>query len=120
MGELPADLRIKNGMISMVRGSVKASKIGNDAGTLLWMGDRMALRIDSPRIRNMEYPDKGCSAEIFTSPDPAYIEMELLGPLSQLEMGRKTSRTSVYTLYRWAPMESASDPDNEARIMLQP
>lgn len=120
MGELPADMWIKNGLISMVRGSAKASKIGNDASTLLWMGDRMALRIDSPRMRNMEYPDKGCSAEIFTSPDPAYIEMELLGPLIQIEKGRKIGRTSVYTLSRRAPNESASDPDKEARIMLQP
>jgi hypothetical protein len=120
MVELPADLQVKNGLISMVRSSSKAAKIGNDANSLLWMGEKMALRIDSPRVRNAMYPDQGCSAEIFTSPDPAYIEMELLGPSSQIETGRKIERTSVYTLLRRLSTDLALDPDREARIMLRP
>lgn len=119
MGELPADLKVKNGLLSMIRSSSKAAKIGNDANSLLWMGERLALRIDSPRVRKGEYPDQGCSAEIFTSPDPAYIEMELLGPLGRIETGGKIGRTSVYTLHRRAANGLISDPDLEARSLLR-
>ena len=120
MGEKPGNLQVKNGLISMMRSSSRAAKIGNDGSTVLWVGERMALRIDSPRVRNADYPDQGCSAEIFTSPDPAYIELELLGPLSQIKTGGKIERTSVYTLYRRATNGRAGDPDAEARTLLRP
>lgn len=120
LGDLPADLQIISGLISMVRSSAKATKMGNDASAVLWMGDKMAMRIDSPRVRNAEYPDKGCSVEIFTSPDPAYIELEFLGPLSQIKTRRKMTRTSVYTLFHRGTNGAASQPDIEARKILKP
>lgn len=120
LGGQPAGLQINNGLISMVRSTSTATKMGNDASAVLWMGDKMALKIDSPRIPRAEYPDKGCSVEVFTSPDPAYIELELLGPLSQVNAGRIMKRTSTYTLFRRRTSGEASQPDVEARKILKP
>jgi len=120
MGDMPADLKVENGLISMTRSSVRSCKIGSDASTVLWMGERTALRIDSPRVRKADYPDKGCSAEIYTNPDPAYIELELLGPLNQIRTGRKIGRTSTYTLYRLGGKSGAVEFDLEARKILHP
>lgn len=93
-----------NGLPSLTRDTVSSSKIGNDAGTLLWVGERSALLIESPRIPGVlrsGYPDNGCSAEIYTNPNPApYIELEMLGPLTSLAQGNSLSATSLYSLHQ--------------------
>jgi Domain of unknown function (DUF4380) len=96
---LPANLKVDNGLLSLARDRNKSHKIGCDASTLLWMGEKVAVRIDSPRIPGASYPDKNSSAEIYTNLDPdAYVELEFLSPLKTLGVGQKMDLTTTYTL----------------------
>ena len=79
------------------------------------VGQQAVLRIDSPRKIFGDYPDDGCSAEIYTNPDPlAYVELEMLGPLHKMIAGDKITRASSYTLLRRMEV----DPDLEVRRWL--
>lgn len=99
--DLPLDLKVENGLLSLRRDPKANHKIGNDAGTLLWIGEKQMLRIDSARVPGAEYPDQGSSAEVYTNADPApYVELEMLGPLRTLRVGERIQRTNTYTLIR--------------------
>lgn len=101
--------------LSLIRDSKTSHKIGGDAGTLIWVGDKFAVRIDSPRVPGAEYPDHGSSAEIYTNGgDLKYIELEMLGPLHQMKPGDKLEQKNVYTLYP----RTQADPQQEARNIL--
>ena len=112
----PPSLRVQPRWLSLERDAGSAYKIGADAGTLLWLGKTTALRIDSPRVSNADYPDKGSSVEIYTNPNPLeYIELETLGPLQTLKTGDRIERVNTYTLIR----RTESNPDREAERILQ-
>ncbi|MEA5594713.1 DUF4380 domain-containing protein [Rivularia sp. UHCC 0363] len=99
--ELPANLKVDNGILSLKRDRNKAHKIGSDASTLLWLGETVAVRMDSPRIDKVIYPDNNSSAEIYTNYDPkAYVELEFLSPLKTLQVGEKMDLTVTYTLFK--------------------
>ena len=113
--ELPESFQVKDGLIELKRDAKKSSKIGNDAGTLLWMNAKHVLRVDSSRVPNAEYPDNGSSAEVYTNPDPAkYIELEMLGPLKEMKVGDRIERVNTYTLLR----RCNKDATKEARKIL--
>ncbi len=113
--ELPESFSVKDGLIELKRDPKKSSKIGNDAGTLLWMNAKHVLRVDSSRVANAEYPDNGSSAEVYTNPDPAkYIELEMLGPLKEMKIGDRIERENTYTLLR----RRNKDATKEARKIL--
>lgn len=113
--ELPAGLKVQEGLLSLARDARAPHKIGTDASTLLWVGSNAVLRIDSPRVYHADYPDEGSSAEIYTNPDPlAYIELEMLGPLEKMIVGDRIKRGCTYTLLPRAE----SDPDLEVRRLL--
>ena len=98
---LPANLKIDNGILSLKRDRNEAHKIGSDASTLLWVGKTVAVRMDSPRIDQEIYPDNNSSAEIYTNYDPkAYVELEFLSPLKTLQVGEKMDLTVTYTLIK--------------------
>lgn len=112
--ERAPSLRIANGLASLTRDSAAAYKVGFESSTLIWIGDKHGLRIDSPRTQ-APYPDKGSSAEIYTNPDPLrYVELETLGPLAQLKPGDKISHTNRYLLFR----RTLTSPDREVRRVL--
>ena len=114
--DLPPDLKFSDGLISLSRPKDKSTKIGTDADTLLWVGEKTMMRIDSPRERKRRYPDNSSSAEVYTNPGPdAYVELELLGPLQLLEVGQKMEATSTYTLLR----RELADPEKDARRVLK-
>ncbi|MBR8839883.1 MAG: DUF4380 domain-containing protein [Stigonema ocellatum SAG 48.90 = DSM 106950] len=97
--DLPADLKVDNGILSLTRDRNKSHKIGSDTSTLLWVGKTVAVRIDSPRVPGESYPDNNSSAEIYTNVDPqAYVELEFLSPLKTLQVGEKMDLTTTYTL----------------------
>ncbi len=97
----PRNLQYDAGVLRVERDNKESHKVGSAGGTLFWVGQRVAVRIDSPRVADAEYPDEGASAEIYTNPDPAaYVELEMLGPLQELKPGDKLERTSRYTLLR--------------------
>jgi putative NADH-flavin reductase len=61
--------------------------------------EKVAVRIDSPRVPKASYPDNNSSAEIYTNLDPkAYVELEFLSPLKTLRVGQKMDLTTTYTL----------------------
>jgi hypothetical protein len=114
--ESPPSLRVQNGILSMTRDPKTAYKIGMDVPTLVWVGEETVLRIDSPRLPHQEYPHRGVSAEIYTNPNPhAYVELEMLGPLSKMIVGDTISRTSSYTLLP----RIEYDPTFEVRRLLK-
>ena len=104
IGDVPWGLVVTNGLVSLSRDPDASSKVGNDAGALLWVGTNSMLLMESPRISGVaetEYPDSGCSAEIYTNPNPtSYLEMELLAPLATLGGGNTSEMTVVYSLFR--------------------
>jgi hypothetical protein len=106
--------------VSLSRDPNAATKIGNDAGALLWVGADSLLLIESPRrsgVTKTGYPDGGCSAEIYTNPNLApYLEMELLAPLATLEAGNTSEATVVYSLFRRTQPTALQ----EARMLLAP
>jgi len=113
--QVPPGLRLERRLISMSRDTSNAYKIGLDADSLVWVGPRYALRIDSPRTKNGEYPDEGSNTEIYTNPDPLqYIELETLGPLVLLQAGDVIAHTNRYTLYR----RTKPAAEEEARAIL--
>jgi hypothetical protein len=98
---LPANLKVDNGLLSLKRDRNKSHKIGSDASTLLWMGEKVTVRIDSPRVPGASYPDNNSSAEIYTNLDPNnYVEFEFLSPLKTLRIGEKIDLTTTYTLIK--------------------
>ena len=112
---VPPSLKIEKSLLSLVRNPKTAHKIGLDGDSLLWVGESHTLRIDSPRVRNAEYPDQGSSAEIYTNPDPLqYIELETLGPLRVMKPGDKIHRSNTYTLSRRGKLTAEA----EARSVL--
>jgi hypothetical protein len=114
--ELPQEFKAENNLIFLKRDAQKATKIGTDAGTLVWVGERHVLRVDSERVVGAAYPDNGSSAEVYTHPVPQhpYVELEMLGPLKLLRVGDRIERLSVYRLSR----RNQSDVTAEARMIL--
>ncbi|HVR34417.1 MAG TPA: DUF4380 domain-containing protein [Methylomirabilota bacterium] len=111
----PPGMELKDGLLAVKRNPAASHKIGSDAGTLVWVGERSVLRMDSPRVRGASYPDNGSSAEVYTSADPLpYVELEMLGPLESLKVGERLDQACVYTL-----LERTEDsPEAEARKVL--
>ncbi len=113
--DLPADLKREGQLLSMTRSPTVSTKIGTDADALIWIGEKHVVRIDSPRTANATYPDQGSSAEVYTNLDPLkYVELEMLGPLSQMKAGDRIERTNTYTLLRRREKNAA----DEARKIL--
>jgi hypothetical protein len=114
--EKPQDGTLQDGLFSLTRSHKYRSQIGNDGSSLLWMNEKCALRIDSPRVKGAEYPWHNSSAVIYTNADPdAYVELETYGPLSTMKVGDKIQRTNVYTLSR----RSENEPEAEAKRLLK-
>ena len=112
----PLGLAFDGHVVSLRRDPKEPHKIGTDAGTLLWVGERQMLRIDSPRVTGAEYPDGGSSAEVYTDPDPLpYVELEMLGPVKRLAVGDTLERTNVYTLIHRGPGDAAASARAELR-----
>lgn len=97
--QLPAGLKREGQMLSLRRDPKVSTKIGTDAGTLVWVGEQSVLRIDSPRAANANYPDQGCSAEVYTNLDPQkYVELEMLGAQVTLKTGARIVQVNRYML----------------------
>ncbi len=105
----------QNDAICLSRNPKASHKIGTEASALLWVGQKAALLIESPRALVAEYPDQGSSAEVYTDPDPLkYIEMEMLGPLHTLKAGDQIEQINKYTLIR----RTEADAEAEAKRVL--
>ncbi len=113
--DLPGNLKVEDRLLSLTRDSKNFHKIGCDADTLLWLGEKVAVRIDSPKIPGASYSDQGSSAEIYTNPNPdAFVELEFLSPLKTLKIGQRISLTTTYSLIR----RKSAIAEQEARQIL--
>ncbi len=95
---LPSDLAVSNGLVSFSRDTANR-KVGSDGERMLWVGDEFCLEMSTPRLSGQLYPDSDCSLEIFTSGSSDYIELELLGPLTGLNVGDSLEVGVNYSLY---------------------
>jgi len=112
---LPANLKVEEGLIALTRDPRRDGKIGARGATLVWVGEREVLRIDSPLVPGARYPDQGSSVEVYTNADPlAYVELEVLGPLEKLAVGGCIERQTTYTLAH----RTEKEPAAEVRKML--
>ena len=94
----PADLKIDGRLLSLARHARNFVKIGSEARSLAWVGQRCVVRIDTEG-RPGDYPDGGCVSEVYTNPDPLkYVELETLGPLTTMNVGDRIEQTTVYTV----------------------
>ncbi len=83
--------RVIEGGLVEVRYKNELGKIGADsaAGWIAYVDDRH----DWAYVKRFDfqpgatYPDGGCSVEVYTSPDEAYMEVEVLSPLRRLDPG---------------------------------
>lgn len=101
-------LTIADRLVRLTRGAKDSHKIGNDAASIAWIGEKLALRIDLEKEMGATYPDHGCSAEVYTNGDPVpYVELELLAPLHLLKNGDLISATNTYTLFHRDATEAA-------------
>lgn len=57
----------------------------------------------------VEYPDFGCSVEIFTN--AAMLELETLGPLAEVEPGATVEHMEEWSLHRAPSLDGARDED---------
>lgn len=95
--------------LRFIRDPAKSRKTGNDGTALVWAGTRHLLRMTIPRVAGADYPDNGCSVEVYGNQDPfPYVELETLSPLQTLRAGETMSATTTYRLARrtTAPLEA--------------
>ena len=110
----PAGVNVADRLLTLTRDLQRNTKIGVRTGTLVWVGARELLRIDSPRVPGARYPDDS-SAQIYTSAGPlAYVELEMLGPIEHLAAGGHIERQATYTLAR----RTGDDPMTDLRKLL--
>jgi hypothetical protein len=115
MSAEPADLKIDGRLLSLRRHQRQHVKIGTDGSSMAWVGPNCVVRIDA-ETRPGEYPDGGCSTEVYTCPDPLqYVELETLGPLATMNPGDRIEQTTVYTV----TPRSTTDLEAEARKALR-
>ncbi|HYF52187.1 MAG TPA: hypothetical protein VEJ63_22460 [Planctomycetota bacterium] len=90
-------------------GALAASK--DDSWIAAVKGRTMLLESHAV-ISDADYPDGGCHAEIFTSPDSLgpYVEIELLSPMSDVQVGEYLSSPQVWQLLELSE-EEARDPE---------
>lgn len=94
-------------LLRVTRDPKTPHKLGSDADRMLWIGETALCLVSTPRVRGVEYPDRGASAEVYTNPDPkTYVELETLGPLALLHPGDRISQTNTYQLQRRRPGET--------------
>jgi hypothetical protein len=110
----PAGLKIEGRLLLLGCHPRELVKIGSDAGSLAWVGSTCSVRIDAEQGPG-EYPEGGCVTQIYTNPEPLqYVELETLGPLTNLSICDRIERTTLYTVFP----RSMPDPEAEARKIL--
>jgi hypothetical protein len=103
----PKELALNGRLLSLARDTAQKTMIATDGDALLWVGDGPDLLIENRtparagvQEKSEERWPEGTHSQIYTSSDDAesYVELELLGPLHDLEPGQSATLTSRYTL----------------------
>lgn len=94
----------------------EVGKIGSDSDGpwMVWFKDDLAyVKIFEPMKENEDYPDGGCSVEVFTSEDKlGYVEMEILGPIVTLRPGEHAELSE-----RWRIFQLTQPVTDENRVI---
>lgn len=108
----------QGGVLRIVRDTKKTHKVGTDSASG-WLASLYAGTVlfsqHYPYQANSAYPDGGLDAETYTNDNPAYIEMEMLGPLATLTHGNKISHNIYWQLQR---LPSAPKSPSEAAALV--
>jgi hypothetical protein len=111
----PAELLLRDHIVSFKRHCSAYTKIGADGAAMAWVGASSVVRIEVAAEAG-EYPDGGCVTEIYTNPDPFdYVELEALGPLATMRNGDRIGQSVTYTI---SP-RTVDDPHAEAEQALR-
>jgi hypothetical protein len=79
------------------------------------LGNELFVKRTVAEGQPAQYPDYGCSFEMFTNAD--FLELETLGPMGKLEPGASVTHTERWTLYREVRV-SAWDDDELDHVVL--
>ena len=101
---VPSELfTVQGGTLRIVRDTHGTHKVGTDSGAgwiaSLYSND-VLFSLHEPYQAGASYPDGGLPLEIYTNDNPAYVEMELLGPLTSLTHGNKITHDIYWQLQR--------------------
>jgi hypothetical protein len=115
-GAMPADLKVKDGLMTLRRSRTAPTKLGAESGSVLWIGPRTMLKIDAPRSRDalVTYPEQGSSMRISTDVATPSVLVEALGPLKKVGRGETVTSSVLYKLLK----RTVPDPLAEARKAL--
>ena len=102
----PKNLSVRGRELTIERDTEAKTMIATDGDRLTWRGEEpeplvVTVENQNPAQPGSVWPD-GIHSQIYTSPDgaPAYVELELLGPLHDLAPGQSAALTSRYALAR--------------------
>lgn len=93
--------KIRNGLV-IVEYKGETGKIGLDSSSnwMLYLKDNLAYVKRFPTVKFANYPDEGCSVEVYTnSKELPYLEMEILSPLVNLKPGEEYSTWEEWYLW---------------------
>jgi hypothetical protein len=99
----PASLTVAGGEVRLRRHASRAGKIGSDSpqGWARAVVGRTQFTIRAAVDARTQYPDDGCSQEVWSNPDPyPYMELEILGPVTFLQPGDRCTLTTRWQLER--------------------
>ncbi len=106
------------GLLRVVRDPKNAHKVGTDAPqgwmSSLYAGTVLFSEHDAYQP-GANYPDGGTPTEVYMNPNPAYMEMELLGPLVPLTHGNQITHNIYWQLQR-LPRVPRSRAEAQARV----
>lgn len=83
----------------------------SDGPWLVWFKDDLAfVKLFGPMVKGAEYPDGGCSCEVFTSDlKLGYVEMEVLGPMVDMPPGGQTELEGRWKIIRLSQPVTSED-----------
>jgi len=94
---------VRDGLsITQYLGEVGIIGSDSDGPWMIWFKDDLAyVKLFGPMEKDAEYPDDGCSCEVFTSdPKLGYVEMEILGPIVELKPGEQTELIGRWRIFK--------------------
>ena len=96
----PSAVSVGADAVTLKRNPKAWYKVGSDSAAGSLTADKAGLRISLSAGREPgDYPDEGCSLEIYTSPDPLkYVELEMLGPVRTIPAGQSITLTTHWKL----------------------
>ncbi len=98
-----AQFMVRDGLcITSYHGKVYQIGAESDGPWMIWFQDDLAyVKLFPPMKRGAEYGDGGSSAVVFTSDAKlGYLEMEILGPLTELANGEETELIEQWRLFQ--------------------